>query len=215
MSETKNLEDLIADGAKRATAVMHTSMPARVVSFDLATQTISAQPIIQGARDKPDGTRVQEDFPIINNIPVAFPSAAGFSLVFPLSKDDEVTLLFAERSLAEWKATGEAIATPQSLRRFDLSDAIAIPGGVAPVDPVPSAGVDAGAMVVRGTLIKLGSSTATDFVALASLVSTQLNAIRTTFNLHVHATAAPGPPAPPLPLLPAIGSVAATKVQAE
>jgi hypothetical protein len=63
--------------------------------------------------------------------------------------------------------------------------------------------------------VRLGDKVATDFVALASLVSTQLGAIKTAFDAHVHTSAAPATPtSPPTVPMPAPGSVAATKVKA-
>lgn len=64
--------------------------------------------------------------------------------------------------------------------------------------------------------VHLGQQVATDFVALATLVATQLTAIKTAFDAHVHTGvltggASSGPPAAPMPTP---GSVAATKVKA-
>jgi hypothetical protein len=63
--------------------------------------------------------------------------------------------------------------------------------------------------------VHLGQQIAPDFVALASLVTAQLNAIRTQYNAHTHLSAAPASPtgAPVIPMT-AIGNVAATKVKA-
>ena len=65
-----------------------------------------------------------------------------------------------------------------------------------------------------GTVL-LGTKDATDFVALASKVLTELNDIRTKFDLHVHTSAAPASPTTvPTVLIGAASSVAATKVKA-
>lgn len=53
-----------------------------------------------------------------------------------------------------------------------------------------------------------------NFVALANLVLNELNGIRTTFNGHMHPTAATGPPSPPTVPMSPIGAVAAAKTKA-
>lgn len=56
----------------------------------------------------------------------------------------------------------------------------------------------------------------TDFIALAQLVQTALDAIRTIFNSHTHVSATPGSPtAVPVPVLTVLGPVAATRSRAE
>jgi hypothetical protein len=62
------------------------------------------------------------------------------------------------------------------------------------------------------TLLSLGAGS--DFVALATLVSSQLSAIVTGFNTHTHVESG-GTTAVPVPQLSAPGPVAATKVKAE
>jgi hypothetical protein len=217
LSETPTLQDIAALAAAQRVAAMHTCIPATVLSYDGDTQTITAKPAVQVAFRDEAGAITQEDLPNIPSVPVAFPSAAGYSLVWPLSPGDPVTLIFAERSTDEWRSTGEDSNTPQSLRRFNLSDAIAIPGGVSPAAPVPGAGVDGNAMVIRGTLIKLGSASASDFIALSTLVKNELDKIWTKFNTHVHGGVTSGPSVTAVPgdVTGSASSVAATKVQAE
>ena len=64
--------------------------------------------------------------------------------------------------------------------------------------------------------MRLGSSVASDLVALSSLVLAELEKIRALYNTHTHVSAAPASPTstPAVPM-PPIGNVAATKVRAE
>ncbi len=173
--DTPELAAIMRAAASGALAKVHTAIPAKIVSYDAATQRAVVQPAIQGKFRAPGSEEViNVELPKIARVPVAFPSAAGFSITWPLSVGDPVTLIFAERSLDEWLTTGNDSNTAADPRRFDLSDAIAIPGGRPFNDPIPAAGVEAGVMVVRATMIKLGSASASDFVALASKVEAQL-----------------------------------------
>ena len=70
-------------------------------------------------------------------------------------------------------------------------------------------------MVLEGAEIKLGSASASDFVALASEVLARLNTIRTTYNSHTHLDPVSGQTAVPTQQLGTINSVAASKVKAE
>lgn len=193
---------------------MHTALPGVVVSYDQVTQTISAQVVIQSRYKQADGTLVAYTPPVVSGIPVAFPAGAGWSITWPLEAGDPVVLVFAERSLDEWKATGNSASTPRHLRRFDLSDAIAIPGAQAPASPLDATAVDATAMVIAGDLIKMGSSAATAWIALASLVDARLAAVVAAFNAHVHATGI-GPTLVPTVPLGAQATVASSKVKSE
>lgn len=77
-----------------------------------------------------------------------------------------------------------------------------------------------GEVHLSATGIELHQGGVTDFVGLAAKVLTELNDIRTRFDVHVHPTAAVGAPSVPTPVpgvipMGAAGSVAAAKVKAE
>lgn len=186
-SDTPELAAIMRAAVGEAIAKIHTSMPAKIVSYDRATQRAVVQPAIQGKyRDPVTEEVVNVELPQIARVPVAFPSAAGFSITWDLSAGDPVTLIFAERSLDEWLTTGNGSNEAADPRRFDLSDAIAIPGGRSFADAIPPAGVESGTMVIRAPLIKLGSASASKWIALADDVKTRLNAIESAFNTHTH-----------------------------
>lgn len=101
---------------------VHTSLPAIIISFDASTNKAQVQPVL----NKNYRTGVQE-MPIIENVPVLFPSGGNFQLTFPVIPGDYCLLIFSERSIDKWLSTG-GIQTPSDPRKFALSDAIAIPG---------------------------------------------------------------------------------------
>lgn len=102
---------------------VHTALPARVDSYNPEGPSIQAKPLIKKLYR--DGSIVA--LPAVVSVPVVFMRTAKFRLSFPLEKGDGVLLIFAERSLETWLSRGEDVA-PQDPRKFDLSDAIAIPG---------------------------------------------------------------------------------------
>lgn len=136
MSErpTPTLENVLELAVSEQLGELHTAMPAVVESYDPAKQTITARPALK--RKYSDDSVVER--PLIPNVPVAFPRGGGASLTFPLKKGDSVLLVFSMRSLDVWKAKG-GVVDPQDPRRFNITDAIAIPGAYPGVKPAPRA----------------------------------------------------------------------------
>ena len=243
MSETPRsptgpgLDALLEAPVAKRLGEMRTCLPGIVVSYDHATQRATVLVTID-SKKVVDGELISYQPPPIPNVPVHFPSGTNYAITWPLSAGDPVTLVFEDRSTTEWRASGASRTTPRDPRRWDWSDAVALPGGrtqaAGPTGPIGAAGRDAAAMVLQAPLIKLGDSTATDFVALASLVVAQLNALWTAhnglvaalnalvtvYNGHSHLDPVSGstgtPSAPGVPAIPGgpAGNVAATKVKA-
>jgi len=160
------------------TARIHTSCPAIVTAYDPDRQTVSARIVIRGRYKDGEGEVKSEQGATLVNVPVMFPhSGSGFGMTFPLSPGDWVILHVAERSIVEWKSTGNDDIEAGDLRRFSYSDCYAYPGTQPPVDPIDSTGVDPSAMVIEGQEIKLGSSFASDPVAMSGPTDSNFNAI--------------------------------------
>ena len=77
---------------------------------------------------QPDGR--EESIPVLNAVPVIWPRSGGASLTFPVKSGDGCLILFTQRSIDEYKSSGE-VSTPLDPRAFDLSDAVAIMGFVS------------------------------------------------------------------------------------
>jgi hypothetical protein len=165
--------DLLAEAVRAGCAKMHTSFPATVIAYDPTTQKATVQPALRSRIDDTLLDRERPDLappPPIANVPVVWPSGGGvaspWSLHGPLAPGDPVTVVVAERSTDEWRTLGAVDNTPLDARRFDLSDAVAYPGGrslnpsAGPTAPLGTGAVDPVAAVLAGTLVKLGASTA-------------------------------------------------------
>lgn len=171
-SSRPGLDDMVREGVRAGKAVMHTAVPAKVLSYDKDTGPRVSLQIIPKFRRRNAATDEWELYtpPPLTNVPVCFPHVPGFGMTFPLAVGNAGMVVFAERSMDEWLSTGESSTDPQDPRRFDLEDGVFYPGLPNYLDPTVSTAVDTAALVVEGAQIKLGSSAATDFVALASLV---------------------------------------------
>jgi len=200
----------------------------KVTAYDELTNTAVVKPMVKHALFKSSGERVFDELPEIPFVPVMFPRAGNFVLTMPVPVGTPVTLLFLDVSHAEWVETGD-VSEPVDAQRHGLGWPVAILGMFPDNDRMSADPVDVaartGGMVIGehdGTarieivkadgptphVIKIGKD-ATDFVALASKVMTELAAIRTWANAHTHGGAAATPTLSPAT------SVAAEKTKAK
>lgn len=208
---------------------LHTGMPAVVVSYNPTAKTAAVKPTCQqpvkvtGENPSDEQGFTYVELPTIPDVPVAFPSGGGFYVCFPLQPGDSVFLVFSETPMGEWLLNGVTGAKPLDTRRHSLGYPIAIPGGARPDSKaiadssatdliVGKDGTDS-QIKISATDIQVGKG-ATQFVALANLVLSELNAIRTAFDTHVHVETGASTAVPTTPMGVA-GSVAATIAKAK
>ena len=227
-SETPTLAQVLKEAMESRLVELHTSMPAKIVSYNSSEQTASVQPLLQ--RQYLDGTVV--NLPIINSVPVHFPSAGGFFISFPVQTDDECLLIFSERSLEILKEKG-GIVDPLDPRKFHISDAIALVGSISKPNKFQNVsseklvlayktgtseihvGLD-GKVSIKSSEVLLGDHTLTEFAAIASRVQARLAAIETFLASHIHSGVTPGVgvSGPPTPTFtPDTSIVASSKVK--
>lgn len=109
---------------------VHTAIPGRIVEYDASKQEAVVQPMIKrryfDAEGNPNGL---VDQPAIVAVPVVFPSSGGGIISFPVKQGDTVLIIFSEISLDTFNfSDGSAPVDPEDHRKFNYSDAIAIPG---------------------------------------------------------------------------------------
>jgi hypothetical protein len=122
-AESPTLARVIKDAIEARIGELHVSLPAKVLSYDVAKQTCSVEPVIK--RKYVTGEVVS--LPVINNVPVCMPRAGNAFLSLPIKVGNYVLLIFSERSLDVWLKQGGSV-DPLESRKHHLSDAIAIPG---------------------------------------------------------------------------------------
>lgn len=205
---------------------VRTSFAGTIVSFDANTMRATVKPAVrlQGVDLDSDGE--VDTLPDLTEVPVLFASAGNHGILyFPLSAGDPVRIEFSEEDDAEFYFDEGAVlpVNPASLRRHGGA-VVCRPEGVRGVAALLSEnparnflGKPGGVGMAWDEIeLLLGDSTATDPVALQSLVLAALNSIRTTFNNHIHQVAAtPGPAAATLTTIAAFGTIGASKVKAK
>lgn len=104
-----------------------TALPGILDSFDTAKMTCVVQPTIMGVWRNPDGSTKRVTLPQCLDVPIFFPSGGGYTLTFPVKKDDEGLLVFSSRCIDAWWQNGKVQPAPE-LRMHDLSDGFFFPG---------------------------------------------------------------------------------------
>lgn len=220
--DNPNEADIAQVAAHSRVARMRTAFPAIVIRYNRATNSADVRPVLRGKRFDPvERETVSFRMRSIPDVPINWPVGQLGGSTYPLKDGDSVLIVCAERSIDEWKQIGGVGVddiTPADPRRFDLSDAFIVGGVRGLNDPLPTdATADDGPVFwTPNGFVYLGDSTASDFVALASLVVSELNSMRTWLAAHTHigVTTGVGTSGIPAVVPPVVGSVAADKVKA-
>lgn len=204
MSLPTSLAEVIEAAQRTAAAHMYTSLPAKVVSYNPATNTVDAEIQVKAPYFNLEGEREFDELPIVPSVPVIWPRGGGFVVTVPLAPGDFVWLMFSTLSLAEWRTTGQ-VSEPTDARRHSIGYPYALPGAfpdVSPLSPVDTltrtskmiVGEDGGqAQIVIDSnpllpSIKVGGN-AIDLVALSTPTNAGLAACMAAANAAIAAAA--------------------------
>lgn len=124
MTNEIELAALLEEAIEGRLSEVCTAMPGTVENYDATKQVADVRPVFK--RKYLDGHI--EPLPLITEVPVVFPRAAGASISFPLAPGDRVWLQFSQRSVDLWKQAGGKSVDPDDPRKFHISDAVCYPG---------------------------------------------------------------------------------------
>jgi hypothetical protein len=209
MAGSVDLYDVIHDAIEARLLDVHTAIPARVIRYrrdgmidrgagpvvDVsgAAQTVDAQIMVKSTVERADGSQLLEEIPPIPNVPVAWPrGGGGYYIHFPLrdwdpiqNEGDYVMLIFSEAAWAHFRVTGQ-LSPPGDLQRHSLSYPIAIPCIAPDADPLPDAPGDEMVIVAPPEqdvrVSRAGAGPVSDYVAIATKVAAQLDALKDAIN---------------------------------
>lgn len=118
----QELTEEIENTARAAVNEIHTAMPGIIASVDAEKCTVTVKP--QGKY--PISEDIELDYPMLAEVPLVFPfcQQAGAGMAFPVKKGDSCLIIVSEVELDEWRDGAEA----EGSLRFDLANAVAIPG---------------------------------------------------------------------------------------
>lgn len=163
----------------------HTCLPCKVLKYYPATQTVDIQILVKRPGKDEEGEIVYEELPAYPNVQVAFHRAGPFTIYLPVAAGHYGHAVFCDMATGEVQSSGQ-LSEPQDTSRHAGGYCIFIPGGYPDPEALVDCPVDEGYVGVddddaqvrfKAGEIRLGNS-ATQYVALASLVTAQLNALK-------------------------------------
>lgn len=119
---TDQFSDVVKNIISGMLSEMYTVLPGIIEKYEPSLKQVSVKPLL-----KRELGGAELELPVIENVPVIFPSTNKALIAFPLYQGDGCLLLFSQRSLDDWLSKGGDIL-PSDPRMFNISDAIAIPG---------------------------------------------------------------------------------------
>jgi hypothetical protein len=187
---------------------VHVALPAKIVTYKPAQEAgaphlADVQPTLIRVFVDDDDQEVPVEYPVIPDVPVAFPRGGGGFLTFPLKAGDLVLLVFAQRSLDAWLQTdGKTPTDPGDARRHHVTDAVAYPGLLTATNFIPNVnttdvvlGLEDGSIAIHlqpsGKVAVNGGNKA---LAKAAETEARLAALETFASLHTHSNGNFGSP---------------------
>ncbi len=104
-----------------------TAMPGIIQSFDSAKATVVVKCALSFTQRQKDGTIADVAMPELVDVPVVTPRGGGTTMTFPIAKDDECLVIFANRCIDGWWQSG-GVQKQIEIRMHDLSDGFAFVG---------------------------------------------------------------------------------------
>ncbi len=200
---TPQLEEVLKNAIEQRLVQLHTSMPGVIAKYDSQKQVADVRPAIK--RKYSSGEIVE--LPLLTNVPVAHPRAGKARIHLPLKAGDSVEICFSERSLENWNFKG-GIVDPEDPRKHHLSDAYVKPCLYPNMDPFKVTEPEAieivndkaeifikadGSVSIKGKSILLGDHSLSEFVAIASKVKEEIEALSKWAATHTHIVSMNGP----------------------
>ena len=122
MSEKYKLLDAIQNTINHSLFNINTAIPGEITKVDTAKQLVNVKVALKRLVD---GT--EYEIPELEDVPLMYPRTKVNGLSYQVDPGDNVLLIFCQRNINDWKKKG-AGSIPPDARKFDISDAIAIPG---------------------------------------------------------------------------------------
>lgn len=127
-SRSPTLTETLEAAVDEAIGDIYSMLPGKIELYDPILQKANVKPLIKRRFVGQDGNEDADVLPVLMDVPILFPRGGGYFLTFPLVPGDNVTLLFADRSIDDFLYGDGVIDTdPKDLRKYDITDAVAIP----------------------------------------------------------------------------------------
>lgn len=104
------------------------AIPARVQSYDAATQTAYVVPLLRRPSPRADGEYDAAADPVCPSVPVLWPRVGAWSLTMALAPGDTGLLVCCDGDVGTWRAGSGDVVDPVNLQRHHLSHGVFLPG---------------------------------------------------------------------------------------
>lgn len=104
---------------------LYVMRPGEIQSYDPATASATVKLKVKEWTDYTGGK--SQALPLLADVPVFILQGGGSWIEFPIAKGDPCLVFFSDRDIDTWWTSGNE-TTPNSLRKHDLSDCIAVVG---------------------------------------------------------------------------------------
>lgn len=225
MSAANEMERLLRRAIRAEIGKVRTSLIGVVESFDAASSTVFARPVNLRRRVDEEGVVEYVREPVIPDVPVVYPGSDLFDITWDLAPGCFVLLCCTERSTDEWQATRGERIQPAVDRRYDLSDAFAIPLNLSTQRRFRSAPGNGDVRIQRAdttiTLkangdVEVTGGGAARAVAIAEDVVSEIQSLRDWAAGHTHTHGSgPGATSAPIAPPPSVGDVSSATLKAD
>lgn len=123
-----NLDDLMQTVRDTTSLNINCVNIGKISSFNATLQTAQVQIQIQRVKSQnPDGSTTWNSIPLLLDVPVVVLFGGSAALTFPIQAGDSCIVLFNDRDIDNWFATGQ-VGNPNTSRYHHLADGIALVG---------------------------------------------------------------------------------------
>lgn len=191
MTITPSEAEVLNDAINDALIDVHVSLPGVVQLYNPLKQTATIVLPIKRVLQRADDSFTTEKLPVLENVPVAFMRSAAFAITLPLAPGDTGLVVFSEVSIDQWRSKNAA-TSPGDIGRHTLTGGVFYPGLSPNAKAISILDTDISADMVMGQIdgvqlrikpggaahvVRNGSSTADDFVAMAGKLDSAIVAM--------------------------------------
>lgn len=158
---------------------MSCAMPGTIQSFNSAVQSATIS-----INMKRLFTGLPKNYPLLVDVPVVCLGGGGARLTFPIAAGDGCLVVFSDRDIDAWWATGTTGSIPNSPRTHNISDGFAIVGLRSKVGALANYSADAelaynGGFVDVNAKVGIGNASTTLLIALDAVMTALLGWVDT------------------------------------
>jgi hypothetical protein len=127
MSWLREIKLLCRRIAKSEAARVRTCRVGQITEYDATRNAVKIRLCVKSVRTEDPDNLTTVEFPVLEDIPVQQFGSGKLLLSIPPAVDSYGTLFFSDQDLEAWLTAG-GIVDPANMRKWDLSDAIFMPG---------------------------------------------------------------------------------------